>query len=187
MIPEKLAYFIMLGQTAENSVSSHPETAAQETLPLSKSLDLALSIPSTVNSANKAAEVYRYLFVFENFLRDFIKDILSEGDQNWWQVKIPPDVKTEVAKSKETEETKAWMALGSREEIALTTYPQLFTIIDHRWKEDFGEIIKDKHLLQEARHIAHMRNAICHMTDIPDEEVNRVKQVMRDWFRVVSP
>lgn len=187
MRPEKLAYFLLLGQTAENAITKHPETAAQQPMPLSRSLDLALSIPTTVKEANRASEVYRYLFVFENYLRDLIKEILAEGSENWWDEKIPTDVKDEVEKAQKTEEVKAWMALGIREKIALTTYPQLFSIMEHRWKEDFSEIVKDKHLIQEARHIAHMRNAICHMTDIPDEEVNRVKQVMRDWFRVVVP
>lgn len=187
MNPEKLAYFLFLGQTADKAVTKHPETAAQEPMLLSKNLDLALSIPSIVKEANRACEVYRYLFVFESYLRDLVKEILSEGCENWWDEKNPADVKEEVDKAQKTEEVKSWMALGIREKIALTTYPQLFSIMDYRWKEDFAEIVKDKQLIQAARHITHMRNAICHMTDIPDEEVNRVKQVMRDWFRVVVP
>lgn len=187
MNEEKLAYFLMLGKTAENAVAKQPETVAQQSMPLSKNLDLALSLPVLVKEANSASNVYRYFFVFESFLRGFIKEVLSEESENWWEEKIPNDVKTEVLKSEQNEEVKAWMALGIREKIALTTYPQLLSIISFRWKEDFEEIVKDKHLIEEARHIAHLRNAICHMSDIPEEEVNRVKQVMRDWFRRVAP
>ena len=187
MNSEKLAFFLMLGQTASNAVVEIPETAAQESMQLSRNLDLAVSIPITVKQAQRASEIYRFLFVFENYLRDFVKEILSEGSENWWEEKIPADVKAEVEKAEKTEEAKAWMALGMREKIALTTYPQILSIIEFRWKEDFSELVRDKNLLQEARHIGHMRNAICHMTDIPDEEVARVKQVMRDWFRVVVP
>jgi Swt1-like HEPN len=79
------------------------------------------------------------------------------------------------------------MALGSRPKLALTTYPQLLSIIEHRWDDDFKSLIRDKSLIQEARHIGHIRNALCHMTDVPQEEVERVKQVIRDWFRVVAP
>ncbi len=49
------------------------------------------------------------------------------------------------------------------------------------------DIVRDKGLVQEARLIAHLRNIICHMTEIPEEEVERIRQTIRDWFRVVAP
>lgn len=183
-----LALFLMLGQSAERAIERQPNTAPPESLPLSKALDLALSLPETVKAASDAAVVFKYLFVFENFLRELIKETLSEDEPTeWWEKKVPQNVRDLVKESEETEETKAWMALGIREKIALTTYPQLLTIIDYCWKSDFEVIVRDKSLIQEARHIGHIRNAICHMTSIPEEEMNRIKQVLRDWFRIVSP
>ena len=79
------------------------------------------------------------------------------------------------------------MALGSRDESALLTCPQLLGIIDHAWKDGFSDLLRDKALVQEARLIGHLRNTICHMTPIPDEETARVKQTMRGWFRIVPP
>ena len=90
-------------------------------------------------------------------------------------------------KLEETEEVKSWMALGSRDKSALLTFPQLLRVIDHAWKGHFDDIVRDKGLLHEARLIGHLRNTICHMTEIPDEEIDRVRQTMRDWFRVVAP
>jgi hypothetical protein len=87
----------------------------------------------------------------------------------------------------DTEETKSWMALGSRDKSALMTYPQLLRVIDVCWKEHFQDVIRDKALVQEARLISHLRNTLCHMTSISDEETDRIKMVMRDWFRVISP
>jgi hypothetical protein len=55
------------------------------------------------------------------------------------------------------------------------------------WNDAFKSTVRDKFLIQEARSISHIRNTVCHMSDISDEETNRVKQVMRDWFRVVAP
>ena len=79
------------------------------------------------------------------------------------------------------------MSLGSRDKSALMTYPQLLRVIDHCWKDHFEDIVRDKALIQEARHISHLRNTLCHMSNITDEEVDRVRQVLRDWFRIVSP
>lgn len=79
------------------------------------------------------------------------------------------------------------MGVGSRGKASLLTYPQLLRIIDHAWKDGFAELVHDKALIQEARLIGHLRNTICHMTEIPDTEIDRVKRTMEDWFRVVAP
>lgn len=183
-----LAHFLMRAQSAERVILNQPDAVSQESMSISEKLDLALAIPQVVKSAGRAAEVYRYLFVFEVFLRELVREVLSESDpEEWWEKKVPTQVKEDVAKSKETDEMKAWMALGIRDRLALTTYPQVLSIIDHCWKTHFEVVIRDKALLQEARHLTHMRNAICHMSEVPEEEINRIKQVMRDWFRVVEP
>ena len=186
-VDASLALFLMLGQSAERTVKFHPETTPAEGLLLSDSYDLATVLPAEVRQAASASYVYKLFFVFENFLRDFVLSALSEDDKdNWWN-KVPSDVQKEVSDLEEKEETKAWMALGSRPKLALTTYPQLLAIIEHRWKDEFQELVRDKSLIQEARHIGHSRNALCHMTEVPEEEIDRVKQVIRDWFRVVAP
>jgi hypothetical protein len=79
------------------------------------------------------------------------------------------------------------MALGSRDKSALLTYPQLVKIMEHNWKSTFADVVRDRGLLNALRNIAHLRNTICHMTEIPEEEVERVRQTMRDWFRIVAP
>jgi Swt1-like HEPN len=79
------------------------------------------------------------------------------------------------------------MALGSRDKSALMTLPQLLRVIEVAWKEGFDELIRDRALVQEARVISHLRNTICHMSIISSEETDRIKQTMRDWFRIVAP
>jgi len=85
------------------------------------------------------------------------------------------------------EETKSWMAVGSRDKSALMTYPQLLRVMEHNWKGMFDELIRDRTLLHEARLISHLRNTTCHMATVPEEEIQRIRQTMRDWFRVVAP
>jgi len=184
-----LSLFLMLGQTAQNAVSKLPDTVPPQHLMMSDKEDLALVLPNEVRRATKAAETYRLFFVFENFIRDFVLDTLSQVDPvNWWD-KVPPDVQKEVQDLEATEHQKQWMALDSRSKLALTTLPQLLKIMDDNanWKDIFKDLVRDKFLIQEGRSVSHLRNTICHMSDIPDEETDRVKQVMRDWFRVVSP
>lgn len=186
-IDGKAALFLMLGQAAEKGITKLDEIAPASSLMISGSYDLAPLVPSLVKQSSVAAEAYRLFFVFEGYLRDFVVEVLSkDGQEEWWD-KVPGDVQAEVVKLEETEEMKAWMALGSRGKSALLTLPQLLKIIDHNWKDAFGEFVRDKSLIQEGRMIVHLRNTICHMSVISEEELDRVKQTMRDWFRVIAP
>jgi hypothetical protein len=180
------ALFLMLGQSAERTVSGLAEVVPPESLFLSPSFDLAPLVPTSVRESTKAAEAYRLFFVFETYLRDLVVDILSTDVATWWD-KVPTDVQLEVQKLEETEETKSWMALGSRDKSALMTLPQLLKVIDHNWKGVFDDVVRDKALIQEARFLVHLRNTVCHMSPISEEELARVQQTMRDWFRAVAP
>ena len=184
---ERMALFLMLGQTASRMLGETPETAHSEPLLLSDSFDLSTTVPESVKAAAEASVGYRLFFVFENYLREFVVEALSgDGEETWWE-KIPTNVRDEIERIEDTEEAKRWMALGSRDKSALMTYPQLLAVIDHNWKDCFRDLIRDKALIQEARLVSHLRNTVCHMSPISDEELDRLRQVMRDWFRMVSP
>jgi hypothetical protein len=182
---ERLALFMMLGRIAEQQVQVNPETVPPEPLSISDTVDLAVSSPADVRKAIRAAFVYKLFFFFENYLRELVKAVLAEKYLAEWWDKVEPNVKKDVVELQEKEETKQWMALEPRDQLALVTYPQLLAIMEFSWKDVFEPVVGDKQLISEARRVGHLRNAICHMTDIPDEEVNRVKQLLRDWFRVV--
>jgi hypothetical protein len=185
---DRLALFLLLGQSAERAIASEPTTAPGEPLLLGPGYDIAPAIPEEARRATRAAHAYRLFFVFENYLRELVVEVLTKtpGAGSWWDL-VPPDVKSEVEKLETTDETKGWMALGSRDKSALMTYPQLLRVIDHCWASGFVDLLRDKALITEGRLITHLRNTVAHMTDIPDEEIDRIRQVMRDWFRVIAP
>ena len=183
----KAALFVMLGQTAERLIDRTDDIAAEHPLRISDAVDLSSLLPKQVRSAERAAEAYKLFYVFEGYLRDFMLDVLTDDSEVGWWDKLPQDVKDEVEKMEETEEVKGWMAIGSREKSRLLTFPQLLKVFEHRWKENFADLIRDRALIQEARLIGHLRNTICHMTEISDEEMDRIRQTMRDWFRIVAP
>jgi Swt1-like HEPN len=184
---QRLALFVMLGQSASAAIAKAPELVAPESLRLSDKYELATMMPEAVRRSTEAAESYRLFFVFEGYLREFVAGVLIGKDaENWWD-SVPQDVKDEVAKMEQNEEAKSWMALGSRDKTALMTYPQLLRVIDHCWKSHFEDLLRDKTLVQQARLIAHLRNTICHMSTISAEELERVRQTMRDWFRRIPP
>jgi len=187
-VDQTAALFLMLGQAADKTVIGTEELVPKESLLLSAEYDLASIVPEKVRRASSASEGYQLFFVFEEYLREMVVEVLAkeEDGKTWWDF-APPDVRDYVSNLEQTEEVKSWMALGSRDKSALMTLPQLLRIIDVAWKEGFDELIRDKALLQQARVIAHLRNTLCHMSPISTEETARIKQTMRDWFRVAAP
>jgi hypothetical protein len=185
---ERLALFLLLGQSAERAIAREPTTAPSEALLLGPGYDIGAAIPEEARRASRAAAAYRLFFVFEAYLRSLVVEVLTKAAAagNWWDL-VPSDVKNDVEKLEATEETKAWMALGSRDKSALMTYPQLLRVIEHAWASGFSDLLRDKALIAEGRLITHLRNTVAHMTDIPEEEVDRIRQVMRDWFRIMAP
>jgi hypothetical protein len=187
-LDSQAALFVMLGQSAERTVESIEEVVPKESLLLSSNYDLAEIMPDKVRRASIASEGYKLFFVFEEYLREMVVEVLTKEKEGktWWDF-APPDVKEEVTRLEQTEEAKSWMVLGSRDKSTLMTLPQLLKVIDVAWKEGFDDLIRDKALIQAARVIAHLRNTLCHMSTIPGEETDRIKQTMRDWFRIVAP
>lgn len=183
----RLALFLMLGQGADKVLSRRVDLVPSQPLLISDSFDLSEVVPDTVHSALQAAEAFKLFFVFERYLRDIIIDVLSQDPAVQWWEKLPTDVRSEVEALESAEDTKTWMALGTRDKSSLMTYPQLLRVIDACWKPHFIDVVRDKSLIQQARVLTHLRNAVAHMTPVPDEELSRIKQVMRDWFRMVAP
>jgi hypothetical protein len=183
---DQLALFLMVGQEADRLVRGLPDLPPPDQILIGPQLDLVPLMPEMARRALEASEGYKLFFLFENHLREFVVDELSKDGTVWFD-KVPADVQQEVANLETTEEVKRWMALGSRDKSALLTYPQLVKTMDHNWKKEFEDVVRDRGLLNALRNIAHLRNTICHMTEIPEEEVERVRQTMRDWFRVVAP
>jgi len=184
-----LAHFLMLGRAAQQEVQKTSGIVPQAPLMISDRINVSEVLPDESRDAASAAETFKLFFVLENYLRDFILTVLSEADkENWWSA-VPQQVQDEVAKLEETEDKKKWMNLNSREQLSLTTLPQIIAIMDDptNWKKHFESLVGDKGLLQQTRLVVHTRNTICHMTVVTEEEHERLKQVMRDWFRVVSP
>ncbi len=186
---ERLAHFLMVGRSAQRSIKNLPNTVPQSQLMISDTFNVAEVLPDETREAIDVSETFRLFYVLENYLRDFILNVLSEVDkENWWN-SVPKDVQTKVAEYEDTEESKRWMNLNPRGKLALTTLPQLLRIIDedNNWKNHFRDLVRDKALITQTRLIGHTRNTVCHMSPVTAEEHERVQQVMRDWFRVIAP
>lgn len=186
---DKVAHFIMVGRSVQREVGALRTTVPAAGLMVSESIDLSEVLPQESRDAAMAAITYQLFFVLEAYLRDLVLTVLSEAKKEAWWDCVPQNVRDDVAKLEEAEDRKRWMNLDSRGKLALTTLPQLLSIIDDpaNWRAHFEALVRDKQLIQQTRLVVHTRNTICHMSPVSDEEHERVQQVIRDWFRIVAP
>src|ERR1700744_2118714 len=105
-IDSKASLFVLLGQTAERALSKLDEIVPKDSLLISPSYDLAMLVPDKVRRAIEASESYRLFFVFEEYLRELIGEVLSKENQQEWWSKVPKDVQDQVASLEATEEIK---------------------------------------------------------------------------------
>lgn len=84
-LDSQAALFVLLGQTAQKTVEKIEHLVPKEKLMLSATYDVAPLLPKIVRRASDAAEAYRLFFTFENFLRDFVVEVLSRDPAvSWW-------------------------------------------------------------------------------------------------------
>jgi len=111
---ERLAHFLMVGRSAQMSIKNLPNTVPQSRLMISDTFNVAEVLPDATREAIEVSETFRLFYVLENYLRDFILNVLSEADrENWWNT-VPKDVRDKVAEYESTEEAKRWMNLNPR-------------------------------------------------------------------------
>jgi hypothetical protein len=183
------AFYLMLGQTAQREISRTANIVPRKKIMLSDAMDLSELLPAEVKDALETAEVFTLFYVFENYIRDLVLDSLSETYKENWYSRVPSNIQVEIDKTQENDERKAWMAHSSRSQLDFATLPQLISIIDDKdnWKDVFEPILRDRSLINETRAICHTRNLVCHMHVVSSEEMERLKQVVRDWFRIIAP
>lgn len=149
-------------------------------------VDLDLFEYDIVVSARKMARFYVYYYAFENSLRRLISGRLKEKyGINWWEQKAPIGVKQNVEKNQEKEKETA-MAIRSDEPIYYANFGELIDLINSNW-EDFSDTIRSKKAMESVvSQFSKIRNVIAHSCELEEDDIFRLKLLIKDWFRILS-
>lgn len=132
------------------------------------------------------ARFYIYYFAFENSLRRLISGRLKEKyGINWWDLKAPTGVKQNVSKNQEKELETA-MAIRSDEPMFYANFGELIDLINANW-EDFSDTIRSKKAMESVvSQFSKIRNVIAHSCELEEDDIFRLKLLIKDWFRILS-
>lgn len=121
------------------------------------------------NEAEVMRHCYHWLFVFENTLRTFIQDSLSEKYGKDWCDKLSKKVKADIEKNK-----KNWCGgIPPRSPLEFTELPSLGNIIMSKWQDVFKDKfvnINPTSLEESLKKIEGFRNAIAHCRMLTEEQ-----------------
>jgi hypothetical protein len=137
-------------------------------------------------AARKMARFYVYYYAFENSIRSLISGRMEEKHGiNWWELKAPSGVKLNVEDNKEKEKDTA-MAIRSEDPLSYTNFGELIDIISHNW-DDFSDTIRSKKAMASViSQFGKIRNVIAHSCELEDDDIIRLKLLIKDWFRIQS-
>jgi len=138
------------------------------------------------NNALEMARLYAVLFSFENHVREFIRETLSENEGVDWMDKLPVKIKQYAEKRLEIAQKDSWLEGEKTDLLGFLDFGHLAQVILNKWVH-FESIIPSQHWLkQRMDELEKSRNFIAHNRMLLPSEFQRMYMYIADWNRVVG-
>jgi Swt1-like HEPN len=138
------------------------------------------------NRALEMCRLYAVLFCFENEIRDFIRDVLSEKDGLDWQDKLPPKIKNHAETRRDSALKDSWLEGEKSDLLGFADFGHLAQLIIDKW-EYFKDIVPTQHWLkQRMDELEKARNFVMHNRMLLPSEFQRIYMYVNDWNRVIG-
>ena len=139
------------------------------------------------HEAARMSAHYEVFYCLETSIRKLITDTLRDAEgANWWQSgRIQAQIKSDVAAVMQRE-IDSGVSQRSEDEIDYTTFGQLSGIITDNW-DLFGTIFNSQKAVRRVMTSLNLlRGPIAHCCPMEDDEVDRLRLAVKDWFRVMA-
>ncbi|MDX8542046.1 Swt1 family HEPN domain-containing protein [Mesorhizobium abyssinicae] len=149
-----------------------------------------VSVASSENrqQADRMASYYKLFYLLENEIRSFIVDLIeSSNESDWWLTKVPENVRLNAAKNLERERREGIIPRSDRM-IDYTTFGELGEIIKANW-DVFGGVFSrhDKAGVEKVlQQLNMLRGPIAHCGVLGEDDVVKLKLVVRNWYRLME-
>jgi hypothetical protein len=162
--------------------SSLPGVLDDENLePFIKQFDL-----SNRKNATRMSRYYEIFYLLENDIRRLIVETMEAAHgPKWWDTHVPTGVLEEVRKNR-SREAQAGVSVRSEDDIDYTTFGQLGDIIRDNWSDFAGMLSNQSAVSRVLSALNMLRGTIAHCGVLAEDEVDRLKLAIRDWFRVLE-
>lgn len=149
--------------------------------PFIKQFDL-----SNRKNAARMSRYYEIFYLLENDIRRLIVETMEAAHgATWWDTHVPTGVLEEVRKNR-NREAQAAVSVRSEDDIDYTTFGQLGDIIRDNWSDFAGMLSNQSAVSRVLSALNMLRGTIAHCGVLAEDEVDRLKLAIRDWFRVLE-
>lgn len=152
-----------------------------------RDIDLLAPVSEAVRSGSLFMQrSYRLLFVLENIVREFIREVLEEIDkEEWFDKRASREMKKKIADRKAAESRNNWHTGRNAHPIYYLDFGDLALLIQNHWDAFKGLIPDQSWVVSRLNDAERSRNVIAHTNLLSDEEVVRLEMHVRDWVRQV--
>jgi predicted restriction endonuclease len=143
---------------------------------------------SKLSEANEMSNIFPYLYLLENSIREFIDIIMtSQYGSNWWDSQAPSGLKKEVQKRMSDDQRDSWhQRRGARpiDYIDLKDLPRLMNKLDEVVVPD---IISDLDWFRQlVKQVYKSRCVVCHMNPLDRDNIDAVLVWFNQWEKQIG-
>jgi hypothetical protein len=174
--------------TLRTVIAAHGDSSPQRAIDIERDLNSYIRQFTLENRRNAItmAEYYKIFYMLENDIRKLIVETMEAAHGvDWWNTHVPIGVKDEAIKNRQREE-KAALSARSEDQIDYTTFGQLWDIIRENWPDFAGMLSNESAVGRVLSGLNMLRGTIAHCGVLAEDEVDRLKLAIRDWFRVLQ-
>lgn len=133
------------------------------------------------------SEHYELFYCLEQSIRKLITETLHEAEgSDWWNSgKIPPEIHKQVA-DRLQRELESGMTQRSDALLDYTNFGELSVIITSNWDLFSTVLTNQRAVTRVMSSLNLLRGSIAHCCPISEDEVERLRLSVKDWFRLMG-
>jgi hypothetical protein len=150
--------------------------------------DLLASVPEAIRSASVYMQrCFRLLFVLENVVREFVRDVLEEKDgSDWFDKRASQTMKKKVEDRKAMETRNQWHTGRNTDPVNYIDFGDLGLIIQTHWTEFRDLLPTQAWAISRLNDAERTRNVIAHTNILSSEETARLELIVTDWIKQIG-
>jgi len=137
------------------------------------------------NNALEMARLYAVLFCFENEVREFVREVLTEKEGEDWIDKLPAKIREHAEGRRDAALKDTWLEGEKTDLLGFAEFGHLAQIIINKW-EHFTILPSQHWLKQRMDEMEKVRHFIAHNRMLLPSEFQRLYMYIADWHRVVG-
>lgn len=139
-----------------------------------------------VSEAKRMGEIYPYIYVLENSVRELIRTTLEKSHgSDWWDSCAPKESLSKAAERQDKQGKSRYYGTKAPHPIYLVDLDDLRNIIIRNWKDFEPELPKLSHtqawVINTLQMIEETRNIITHNNPISKDDELKLKVNFKDW------